>query len=306
MTDNNVIRLATRGSALAQWQADRVSALIRERQPGLQVEKVIISTKPDRIQDKSLEALGGDKGLFVKEVEQAVLDGRADAAVHSLKDVPVEGMEQALALIAFPERADAADVLLSRRGKTLDELPAGSVVATGAPRRQAQLLALRPDLKVCGVRGNVETRVRKLHAGEFDAIIMAAAGLKRLGMDEEITEVLSLDMFVPAPGQGIVVVQARPDSQWTPVWSELDDPKVRFQAETEREFSRLIGADCHSAAGCFLESSRDGWIFRATVCSADGATRLSHQANFRLGTTSTTIAGAAATALQEQGAQDLL
>lgn len=300
MSDTKIIRLATRGSSLAQWQADRVASLLTACQPGIKTEKIIISTKPDRVQDIPLEAMGGDKGLFVKEVEQAVTDGRADAAVHSLKDMPIIDMAPGLELVAFPEREDPSDVLLSRSGESLDRLAAGSVVATGAPRRQAQLLALRPDLKVCGVRGNVETRVRKLHDGEFDAIIMAAAGLRRLGIEQFITQVLPLDQFVPAPGQGIVVVQAPESSPWRELWSAIDNPTVRLQAGTEREFSRLIGADCHTAAGAHLQVSGDEGTFRAAVCAGDGSTCLRYNGSFTT-LTPAVIAETAAQVLKADG-----
>lgn len=274
MSNFPIIRLATRGSALALWQANRVGQLIQLMHPDYRVENVVISTKPDRIQDRPLHAMGGDKGLFVKEVEQAVLDGRADAAVHSLKDVPITDLAAGLELVAFPERADVHDVLLSNHQHTLATLPAGSRVATGAPRRQGQLLAQRPDLQVVGVRGNVETRIRKLLDQEFDAIIMAAAGLKRLGLDHHIVESLPLEQFVPAPGQGIVVVQAPADSPHANIWQSINNAAAQLQAEAEREFSRLVGADCHSAAGCFLNIKDSETELRAVVCAPDGSQRV--------------------------------
>ena len=260
----HTIRLATRGSALALWQANRTGELIRLHYPDLMVENVIISTVPDRVQDKPLHELGGDKGLFVKEVEQALLDGRADAAVHSLKDVPIEDLAPGTTLVAFPERADFHDVLVTRDGRGLASLPHGATVATGAPRRQAQVQALRPDLQVCGVRGNVETRLRKLMEHQFDAIVMAAAGLKRLSLHHHIAERFPVSRFVPAPGQGIVTVQAPDDSPWLSVLSSIDRSEVRLQAETERQFSRLLGADCHTAAGCILRLRGDFALLRAT------------------------------------------
>jgi len=274
MPELKILRLATRGSALALWQADRVAELIRAHDPSVSVDRVIISTRPDRNQDRPLSELGGDKGLFVHEVEQAVLDGRADAAVHSLKDVPVETLTRGLNLVAFPEREDARDVLVSRRGEKLAELAAGSMVATGAPRRKAQLLATRPDLKVCGVRGNVGTRLQKLRDGQFDAIIMAAAGLKRLDLEGQISQYFSFDDFVPAPGQGIIAVQAPTESPFRTLWAAIDRPDSRLQAETEREFSRLMEADCYSAAGCYLEVAGADAVLRAKICSGDGRTCL--------------------------------
>jgi hydroxymethylbilane synthase len=305
MSNSNHIRLATRGSALAQWQADRIAALLRASRPDVTVEKIIISTQPDRVQDKPLHAMG-DKGLFVKEVEQAVLDGRADAAVHSLKDVPIEDTAAGLMLAAFPEREDAADVLLAKAGQTLGQLLEGNVVATGAPRRQAQLLALRPDLEVCDVRGNVETRIRKLHDGEYDAIIMAAAGLRRLGLDEHISQIFGFDDFVPAPGQAIVVVQAPEESPFAELWAAIDSPTVRLQAETEREFSRLIGADCHCAAGGHLDLAGETATFHGIVCATDGSRCVRYKREAPAGATAADIAKHAADDLLAQGAQDLM
>jgi len=274
MAESKILRLATRGSALALWQADRVSDLIRAYDKSMVIEPVIVSTRPDRNQDRPLSELGGDKGLFVREVEQAILGGLADAAVHSLKDVPVETLTPGLNLVAFPEREDARDCLVSRNGESLAELRAGSMVATGAPRRQAQLLAARPDLKVCGVRGNVGTRLQKLRDGQFDAIVMAAAGLKRLGLEDQVSQYFDLDEFVPAPGQGIIAVQAPTESPFRTLWAAIDRPESRLQAETEREFSRLMEADCYSAAGCNLEVKGVEAILRARICSGDGRTCL--------------------------------
>lgn len=280
------IRLATRGSALALWQAGRVADLIRARHPGFDVENVIISTRPDRHPTTPLEKMGGDKGLFVKEVEQAVLDGRADAAVHSLKDVPVEDQTPGLCIAAFPERADFADVLLTRDGRGVADLPAGATVATSALRRQAQLLRMRPDLQVCGVRGNVDSRIRKLLSGEFDAIIMAAAGLERLGLTEYIAQRFTPDEFLPAPGQGILAVQTREAGsavagssgrELEEILAGIDDATVRLQAEIERDIARRIGATCHSAAGCVVEVIDGAVCARAVVCAPDGSVRLTTQ-----------------------------
>lgn len=300
MTNENLVRLATRGSALALWQTNRVADLIRTINPDLTVEPVVISTRPDRDQEMPLSAMGGDKGLFVKEVELAVLDGRADAAVHSLKDVPVDVTTPGLDLVAFPERATPADVWISRDGATPHTLPAGRTVATSAPRRRAQLLALRPDLHVCEVRGNVETRLRKLDEGQFDAIILAAAGLERLGLEGRITHRFTANEFLPAPGQGILVVQAPTASTREDLWRQLDNPAVRLQAEGERAFSRAIGATCHTAAGCLIEVNDTTVTLTAAAFSADGQRAARFTGQTHTGAIDDLVARAAAT-LHEEG-----
>lgn len=278
MASSKTIRLATRGSNLALWQARHVSALIQSAAPEILVELVVITTRPDRLPDTPLRALGGDKGLFVKEVEQALLDGRADAAVHSLKDVPVEETTAGLTLVAFPQRAAAGDGLISRDGLALTELPAGSLVGTSALRRQAQLYHLRPDLRMAEIRGNVETRLKKLDEGQYDALVMAVAGLERLGLDHRFTQRFSTDTILPAPGQGILAVQAPESSPFASIWKSIDQPIVRSQAEGERLFSRELGATCHSAAACYLQPEDDGWQFTGAVLSPDGKTLLRENA----------------------------
>lgn len=251
-----------------------MAVLIRGVNPGVQVELVALTTRPDRQSETPLAQLGGDKGLFVREIEQAVLDGRADAAVHSLKDVPVDGQTPGLKLVAFPERANPADVLISNNNVPLDRLPVGGTVATSSLRRQAQLLRLRPDLRVCDIRGNVETRLAKLRTGQFDAIIMAAAGLERLGLQDQVTQQLESEDFLPAPGQGILVVQAAESSPFAEIWQSIDNVQVRMQAECERLFSLEIGATCRSAAACMLSLEGDEAKFEGAVLSRDGKTRL--------------------------------
>lgn len=271
----HIIKLATRASPLALWQARRVATLIQQAAPDFTVELLPLTTRPDRLPNTPLATLGGDKGLFVKEIEQAVIDRRAHAAVHSLKDVPVESQPPGLTLVAFPERANPADVLVSPQHNTLHDLPAGAIIATSALRRQAQLLHLRPDLNVTGIRGNVQTRLQKLQAGECQAVIMAAAGLERLNLQEKITQIFSLDQFLPAPGQGILAVQAPEDSPFASIWQSIDNPAVRLQAQCERLFSQKIGATCRSAAACYLDyiSSNETHL-TAAVFSRDGKTRL--------------------------------
>lgn len=266
------LRLATRGSALALWQAHRVSSLLQEKAPGVSVELVVISTTGDRRQDRPLREFG-DKGLFVKEIEEALLDGRADAAVHSLKDVPGE-LAPGLALVATPERADPRDVLVSRYPGGLDALPPGARVGSSSLRRCGQLTRLRPDLQCADIRGNVDTRIRKVREGEYDAILLAAAGLRRLGLEKEISEEFSLSRMIPAPSQGILAVEAPVETPFARIWDAIDDPVVRVAAQAEREFVRTIGADCHTPAACHCTprvDAGDRLRLLAMVCLPDGS-----------------------------------
>lgn len=273
MSHPPIIRLATRGSALALWQTNRIADRIRSHFPSLRIENVVVSTQPDRDQKLSISQMGGDKGLFVKELEVALLDGRADAAVHSLKDIPVEDVTPGTCLVAYPERANPRDVLVSRTGATLQQLPPGAVVATSAPRRKAQVLYYRPDLQVCDIRGNVDTRLRKLEEGQFDAIIMAAAGLQRLGLAGRISQEFAIHELVPAPGQGIIAVQTTGAPDFNEIWTNINCAKTRLQAEAERHFSRAIGATCHSAAGCYVDIESPQPRIHIGIYSPDGKHR---------------------------------
>ena len=199
------IRIGSRGSALALWQAEHVKG--RLEQVGHQVELRIITTTGDRVQDRPLDSVGG-KGAFLKEIEEALLAEEVDLAVHSLKDVPT-ALPEGLTLCAFLQRADPRDALLSASGKPLDQLASGSRMGTTSLRRRSQLLALRPDLLVADLRGNVDTRIRRLREGAFDAIILAMAGLTRLGRAAEVTEVLEPGVMLPAPGQGAIALECR-------------------------------------------------------------------------------------------------
>ena len=202
------VTIATRGSRLALWQAEHIRALL-EKEHGLAVELLVLKTKGDIILDVPLSKVGG-KGLFVKEIEEALLDGRADLAVHSMKDVPMD-LPDGLVLGAVPEREDPADLLLSAKYASLEDLPQGAAVGTSSLRRQAQILARRPDLKVVSLRGNVDTRIRKLMEGEFEAVIMASAGVKRLGLSAPFISPLAPPAFLPAAGQGALGIEFRAD-----------------------------------------------------------------------------------------------
>lgn len=235
------MRLATRRSPLALIQAALVADQLRAQ--GATVEIVPMATEGDRRFGARLADIGG-KGLFVREIEEALLDGRADIAVHSLKDLPAE-VPDGITLGVFPEREVAHDVLVTRAGATVETLPPGAIVGTSSPRRRALLLAVRPDLVVEPIRGNVETRLGKLDAGAFDAVILAAAGLSRLGLTPSHVTALPVDVFVPAVGQGILGVQARKDDHRTLAWLEpLDHPATRAAALAERAFLARLGASC--------------------------------------------------------------
>ncbi len=238
-----VLRIATRKSALALWQANHVQALLSDSHADIEIELVKIVTEGDRILDRPLSEIGG-KGLFLKELERAMLNGDADLAVHSMKDVPAN-MAAGLVLDAVLPRANPYDALVSRHDKPLAELPAGSLIGTSSLRRRSQLLAIRGDLKVADLRGNVDTRLRKLDEGQYDAIILACAGLQRLGLGERITETLQLPDWLPASTQGIIGLQCREDDEYTRSLIEpLADADAMVVASAERAVARVLEATC--------------------------------------------------------------
>ncbi len=238
------LRLATRESALALWQTEHVAAALRAAHPELDVVLVPMTTRGDQIIDRPLAAIGG-KGLFLKELEVAMLEGRADAAVHSLKDVPMQ-LDGPFVLAAVLERADPFDALVSNRYAALDELPYGARVGSSSQRRQALLRAQRPDLTLLDLRGNVQTRLRKLDDGGYDAIILACAGLQRLGMAERIRERLSPPRFIPAVAQGAITIECRADDAATQaLLAVLEHAPTRICVDAERAMNRLLGGSCH-------------------------------------------------------------
>ncbi len=244
------IRIATRASALAQAQARRVAALV-ERATGAATALVPVTTSGDRDRTSPVAALT-EVGAFVRAVQQAVLDGDADLAVHSCKDLPVAG--PAALVRAYPERESPFDALC---GSNLADLPPGAVVGTGSPRRAAQLRVLRPDLNTAEVRGNVDTRLGRVAAGDFAAIVLAEAGLRRLGRADAVAAVLTLDEMVPAPGQGALAVEALTGSTAADVLAAIDDAGIRRCVETERTLLALTGAGCRSALGALATGDAD-------------------------------------------------
>ncbi len=235
--------IATRGSQLALWQAEHIKSRLMAQHPGLEVELLILKTKGDIILDVPLAKVGG-KGLFVKEIEEALLSGAADLAVHSMKDVPMV-LPEGLTLGAVPEREVCTDLFLSEKYAALDELPQGARLGTSSLRRQAQALALRPDLEVAMLRGNVETRLRKMKEGQYDAIILARAGVKRLGLGASLQQDLTPPSFLPAVGQGALGVEIREDRpEVRELVAFLDHMPTRLCVTAERSFLRRLDGGC--------------------------------------------------------------
>jgi len=243
VTSPERIVIATRESRLALWQAEHVRGLLQKLYPSCSVELLGMTTRGDQILDRPLAKVGG-KGLFVKEIEDALLQGRADVAVHSMKDMPSE-IPAGLVIGAVPERETPTDVLLSRNGLPLRELPAGSVIGTSSLRRAAQLRHLRPDLVVVPLRGNVETRIRKLDTDPLAAVVLAAAGIKRLGLEHRVTEHLDDERMLPAVGQGALCIEIREqDPRVGPMVAALDHPATRTVVSGERAFLKRLQGGC--------------------------------------------------------------
>jgi len=267
---------ATRPSTLARWQTAHVIRLLQAAHPGLECSERIITTIGDRVLDRPLPEIGG-KGLFTSELENALLSGEVDAAVHSLKDLPVEDTP-GIVVAAIPEREAAHDVLVSANGYTLSNLPEGARVGTCSLRRTAQLLALRPDLTILPLRGNVDSRVKRVMNGEYDAIILARAGLTRLGLQAHISETFALNVMLPAPGQGALAVQCRADDVETlKLLEAIHDPLTAAAVGAERAFLSGLGGGCSLPVAAFAEKNNGTIILTGAVISPDGkqAIRLS-------------------------------
>ena len=265
------LTFATRPSALARWQTQWVLAALQAAHPGLICEEKVIITRGDKILDKPLPEIGG-KGLFTQELERELLSGEVQCAVHSLKDLPVENPD-GLTVGCIPIRADVRDALISPKGFTLDTLPPASVVGTSSLRRAAQILSARPDISIKSLRGNVDTRLRKVLDGQYDAIILAGAGLIRLGLDFHITQWLPLDVMLPAPGQGALAVQCRADDEETlSLLSALEDMPTRLAVTAERQFLLGLGGGCAVpvAAYAAVSNQQSAISLKGLVASVDG------------------------------------
>ena len=291
--------IGSRGSQLALWQANYIQQRLADQ--GLEARIEIIQTTGDRITNVPLSTLGAmtsTKGLFTKELEEALLDGRIHLAVHSLKDMPTD-LPAGLRLAAIPAREDVRDAVI---GKTLDELPRGARVGTSALRRQAQLHALRPDLVIESIRGNVDTRLRKLDEGQFDAIMLAAAGLRRLGWGDRISQYLSVEEMCPAAGQGALAIETTDEFHQVDL---LDDAEARAAITAERSVLRALGGGCQVPIGAYATISGRQLHLRAIVASADGSVIIRQEGS---GTTSQAedIGARLAEALIENGAREIL
>ena len=269
MTESS-LRIATRKSPLALWQANHVREALLARNPGLKVELLTMTTQGDKILDTPLAKVGG-KGLFVKELELGMLEGRADLAVHSMKDVPVEFPDR-LGLAAVLPREDPRDVLISNRFSSIDELPDGARVGTSSLRRQCQLRARRSDFQILDLRGNVNTRLKKLDEGAYDAILLAAAGVRRMGWESRITELLPPEQFLPAIGQGAIGIEIRLDDERVAgLVAQLNDPRTATRIAAERALNERLQGGCQVPIAGYSEISHGVIVLRALVGRPDGS-----------------------------------
>ncbi len=298
------IRIATRKSALALWQAEHVKARLEQAHPGLKVSLVPMVSRGDKLLDAPLAKIGG-KGLFVKELETALLENEADIAVHSMKDVPMD-FPEGLGLYCICEREDPRDAFVSNHFDDLDALPPGSVVGTSSLRRQAQLLARRPDLKIQFLRGNVNTRLAKLDAGEYDAIILAAAGLIRLGFGERIRSSISVDESLPAGGQGAVGIECRTtDSELHALLECLNHAPTATRVVAERALNKRLNGGCQVPIACYAVLEGEQLWLRGLVGQPDGTVLL--RAEGRAPAADAEALGVqVAEALLDQGAEQIL
>jgi len=300
----NIIRIATRQSPLALWQAEHVAARLEQAFPGLKTALVKMVTRGDKLLDAPLAKVGG-KGLFVKELEQGMLDGEADIAVHSMKDVPVE-FPEGLHLAVILDREDPTDAFVSNRYRNLNELPADARIGTSSLRRQCQIKEKFPQAEILSLRGNVNTRLAKLDAGEYDAIILASAGLKRLGMGERITEPLSAEESLPAMGQGAIGIECRVDDAKIHEYLQvLHDPDTSIRVRAERAMNARLNGGCQVPIAGFAEIKGDRLFLRGLVGSPDGS--LIYRAEAESGLDQAEALGqAVAEALLAQGADRIL
>ncbi|MCW8444957.1 hydroxymethylbilane synthase [Fluoribacter gormanii] len=302
---SRTLRIATRQSPLALWQANHVRDLLLEKWPNLQIELLPMSTSGDKFLKDKLLAVGG-KGLFVKELEEALMDKRADFAVHSSKDMPAE-FPEGLGLAAICKRDNPFDVFVSYQHTDLQTLPPQSIVGTSSLRRQSQLLAYRPDLRVKPLRGNINTRLEKLKAGEFQAIILAAAGLERMGFTNIITEQLSAQIMLPACGQGALAIECRSDDhEMRALLAELNDPVSSICVHAERKVNALLGGNCHVPLAVFCVPVKNNQLsLQAKVLTLDGSQIIKSEQIGPL-EQATHLAELCAQSLQAQGAANIL
>jgi hydroxymethylbilane synthase len=304
MTDSPRLRIGTRRSDLATWQAETVASMIRALPEAPEVELVFMSTEGDRITDVPLHAVPG-KAFFTKEIETALLDGRVDLAVHSLKDLATV-LPTGLSLGAVLQREDPRDALLTVDGSRFDELPAGARVGTSSVRRRAQLARWRPDVESVDLRGNVPTRIQKLEDGAYDAIVLAAAGVRRLGLTQRVSQLLPINRMLPAVAQGAVAVQIRTDDTSTGRWiAPLDHADTRAATDAERAVLRALEGGCQVPVAALAEVAGQHLRVRAMVCALDGATAVEGTAEGTIGDAELIGAGLAADLTARGGAEIL-
>ena len=298
------IRIATRKSALALWQAEYVKARLEQAHPGIVVTLVPMVSRGDKLLDSPLSKIGG-KGLFVKELETALLENEADIAVHSMKDVPMD-FPEGLGLFCICEREDPRDAFVSNTYASLDDLPQGSIVGTSSLRRQAQLLTRRPDLEIRFLRGNVNTRLAKLDAGEYDAIILAAAGLIRLGFEDRITSPISIEDSLPAGGQGAVGIECRnADTEIHALLAPLHHADTAVRVTAERALNKHLNGGCQVPIACYAVLEGEQVWLRGLVGEPSGGVLLSADARAPRAA-ATELGVQVAEALLAQGAGDIL
>ncbi len=302
----NKLIIATRGSKLALWQSEHIKAVLQEQNPGLEVELNVIITTGDRVLDVSLSKIGG-KGLFLKELEEAMLRGEAHIAVHSLKDVPAV-MPEGFTLAAITEREDVRDALLSEKYADIDALPKGATVGTSSLRRKMQLARLRPDLVIKDLRGNVDTRIRKLKEGEFDAIILAAAGINRLGLSDSVEHFYPISLFemIPSMGQGALGIEAINDPEIVAIAARLEDESSRIETTIERDFVEMLEGGCHVPIGVNASVLENGDVVIKSLLGLPsgnevlGETKIGKKKDYRI------LGSEMAQRLIDKGARELL
>ncbi len=303
-----VVRVGTRSSDLALWQASHVIERLERASPGLRCERVPIRTLGDRVKDVPLPRFG-DRGLFTREIESALRAGTIDVAVHSLKDLPTDEPGD-LTIAAVLEREDARDVLVSAAGETLDTLPHGARVGTSSVRRRAQVLARRPDLQLLDIRGNVPTRLEKVRRGDYDATLLALAGLKRLGLAGAASEIFAVDRLLPAPGQGALAAQMRTsDASGRDIVSRLDHMPTRLATAAERALLTILDGGCQAPLGAFANWVAAGRLSLDAIVTNDAGTRLLRATAERPAATiddSLALAATVAAVLDAHGAAEIL
>jgi hydroxymethylbilane synthase len=297
------LRIGTRGSALALAQTKSVVELLKRADASLEIEIVIVKTAGDRASLKSVAALGAT-GVFTREIEKALLRGKIDVAVHSMKDLPTT-LAEGLIVAAVPKRLNPLDALVSRNGEHLTALKARAKIGTGSARRRAQILAVRPDLDVKPIRGNVETRIRRVNDGELDGVILAMAGLTRLGLTVQVSEILTYEVMLPAAGQGALAVEVRRGDAAEEIVRAINHADSFNEVTAERSLLRAIGAGCIAPVGALARATGEGLALKAAVLDADGKRRCEVETS-GAATEAEEIGKRAAALLMKQGAADLI